>query len=342
MASVTRLMLEHPDERFSIRAISTFDDSATHIRLWVGVRGVAEAAWCTLRGRADVLHIHIAHGGSVVRKSIPLAAARLRNVPVIVHGHSFNFAGWMDRLPGFAKALVRTVLRPDLWLVLSSNLSVEYQACLGVPEDRIRVLHNPVRLNALPAIAKADNSVSIVSMGRLGKRKGSYDLIEALALLEPTVRERTQTVLAGDGEVAEVRDAASARGIADQVSVVGWIDTEQRDQLLRKGDIFVLPSYDEGLPMAVLEAMAAGLAIIATPVGGIPDAVADGVEGILVRPGDHLGLSRAIAILVEDEDLRARLAAAAADRARDFDITLWYQALSEIWIELVAASSKRG
>ena len=97
-------------------------------------------------------------------------------------------------------------------------------------------------------------------------------------------------MLAGDGDVEGVRQLAAPLG--DAVRVLSWIDPAERDRLLEASDVFVLPSHAEGLPMALLEAMAAGLPVIVTPVGGIPDAVTQGVDGVYVPPGDVEQLTR--------------------------------------------------
>lgn len=99
--------------------------------------------------------------------------------------------------------------------------------------------------------------------------------------------------MAGDGEVEQVRARVAERGLEDRVAVLGWVDGEKKLELLRNAAAVVLPSYHEGLPMAILEGMAAGKAIISTTVGAIPEVVTGG-NGTLVEPGDVIALAQAL------------------------------------------------
>ena len=108
MATVAALMQADPDPRVAIRTVPTYVDADTVTRLRVGITGMLLATWTVLRGRVDVLHVHLSHGGSVVRKAPVLWAARLRRVPALVHGHSFDFGGWLTGLPAPVQSVVRS------------------------------------------------------------------------------------------------------------------------------------------------------------------------------------------------------------------------------------------
>lgn len=340
MATVMGHMAAHPHA--AITVVPTFVDAGPVERIRVGVVGMLRAAVLVLAGRVDVLHVHLSHGGSVIRKALPLWAARLRGVPAVIHGHSFDFGGWLAGLPAPARAVVRAALPADRWLVLSTGLAAEYRAALHLPADRVQVLHNPVPAAATAAPDPAETAVlQVVSLGRLGERKGTYDLVSALAALPPDTLNRLHLTLAGDGEVDEVRAAVAAAGLGEAVTVTGWIDAAGRDRLLAASHVFALPSHHEGLPMALLEAMAAGLAPLTTPVGGIPDAVSDGIDGLLVPPGDPAALAAALTALVDDRAATAALATAARERAQEFDLETWYRRLESVWSELAGVRSVR-
>lgn len=337
MATVIRLMVDNPDPRFAVTAVTTFVDAGTTARLLTGVRGMVTAAVAIVSKRTDVVHVHLAHGGSVVRKALPLLAARICDVPTVVHAHSFNFAAWYAPLPVRVQRVVRWALRADRWLVLGQSLGDEYCRCLRLDAAAVQILHNPVVLpQTVRRPAPAGRRLSVLALGRLGHRKGTYDLLDAVESLPADVRARIRVRLAGDGEVAQVRAQVADRGLGDTVDIVGWLAPRERDEALRKADIFVLPSHDEGLPMALLEAMAHGLVPVTTPVGGIPEAVTDGVHGLLVPPGDPVRLAAALHLLVENDALRDTFARQARLRAAAFDIEGWRTQLAEVWTGVTA------
>ncbi len=331
MAAVIALMAAHPDERIRVTVVPTFVDEPRWRRLWVGVHGMVRATWLVLRGHTDVLHLHLAHGGSVIRKALPLCAARLTGIPTVVHAHSYDFGGWFDRLPPLFQAAVRRMLVADRWLVLGDGHVADYANRLRLTDSRISVLHNAVRIPDTPVTQFGAEPVHAVSMGRLGARKGSYDVIAAIDSLDATVRSRLRVTLAGDGDVDEVRAAVSRAGLGATIRVAGWLEPVARDELLCSAHVFVLPSYNEGLPVALLEAMAHGLAPVTTMVGSMGEVVSDRVDALIVNPGRPSEIAEALSALVTDEQLRARLGSAARDRASDFGLDLWYQRLTQLW-----------
>ena len=113
--------------------------------------------------------------------------------------------------------------------------------------------------------------------------------------------------MAGDREVEEARNLVESLNVSKQITFSGWIDTEARDQLLDQGSVFVLPSYNEVLPLSILEAMAWGLPVIVTPVGGISEIVNNGENRLVVEPSNTEQLSSAMKSLIVNEDLRTSL-----------------------------------
>ncbi len=327
------LMLANPSADVRTDNVATYVDSTRIRKLWVGVTGMLHASWLIGRRRVDVLHVHLAHGGSVVRKAVPMAVARRMGIPVVVHAHSYDFAGWYGRLPRPARGFVRHALAADHWLVLGTGLAAEYADRLGLDRRDVTVLYNPVRLPEVAAPQQDNGTVRIVTLGRLGQRKGSFDLIRAVAALPEGVRDRVTVTMCGDGDVDEARAAVRSEGLEKVITVAGWTSPQECADILSRAQIFALPSYSEGLPMALLEAMSHGLAPVCTPVGSIGEAITDGVDGVLVRPGDVPALTEALRNLVEDGDSRRRISAAARVKAAEFDIDAWYSRLDGIWRE---------
>ena len=120
-------------------------------------------------------------------------------------------------------------------------------------------------------------------------------------------------------------------GLEEKVTVLSWISPAERDQLLENADAFVLPSYNEGLPMSMLEAMAWGLPAIVTPVGGIPEVISDKQNGLLVQPGNQQQLVQAMQSLIEDERLRLALGTAGRNRVQSLDIKNYMSSLLKVY-----------
>jgi glycosyltransferase involved in cell wall biosynthesis len=163
--------------------------------------------------------------------------------------------------------------------------------------------------------------------------------VNAFAALPAAVRARARLVLAGNGDVDAIGKLAAPLG--DQVRVLPWVDSAERDRLLAQSDVFVLPSYNEGVPMSLLEAMAAGLPSISTPVGGIPDVMSHGVEGLLVEPARVTHLTSALATFINDDAERLAAGRRAHERARAFDVHAYARRLADIYQRIAPVSEMR-
>jgi glycosyltransferase involved in cell wall biosynthesis len=196
--------------------------------------------------------------------------------------------------------------------------------------DRIVILPNATRATRL--LHEPASDVRILFLGRIGPRKGVPQLIEALSGLPHEVA--WSAVIAGDGDLSESQAQITALGLSERVTLPGWVGPADVEVLFARSDILVLPSFDENLPMSVIEAMAAGLAVVTTPVGATEDIIAHGETGLLVPPGEVPPLREAIARLVADPELRFRLGEAARKvHAERLEITPYVDQLRRIWQE---------
>ena len=146
----------------------------------------------------------------------------------------------------------------------------------------------------------------LLFLGDIGHRKGIYDLIRALPD-NIEINSRGSACRWGRGDIDVVRRSAKELGIEKHVLLPGYVSGPEKFRLLAEAAIYVLPSYNEGVPISILEAMSVGLPIVTTPVGGIPDVIRDGEEGFLVSPGSIDQLARRIIELLGSEDLRKRM-----------------------------------
>jgi glycosyltransferase involved in cell wall biosynthesis len=174
----------------------------------------------------------------------------------------------------------------------------------------------------------------VVFLGRCEAMKGIFDLLEAGGALRaqvPTLRIEC----AGDGDLGKVQRYAQALNLGARVTLRGWLARGDGEDLLARAAVFALPSYAEGLPMSLLEAMAAGCPVVATPVGGIPDLVTHDVNGLLVPPGNPQALADALQRILRDRALAARLGNAARQTiANRFNAERSLERLEQVYAEL--------
>jgi glycosyltransferase involved in cell wall biosynthesis len=334
ISSVERLIVEHAGSGIGMRHIATMEDGSRWHKIVVFWRSLAQVRRALRSDEPMVVHIHFSARGSAVRKVI-LAWLTLRaGRPLILHAHSGSFDQFYERQPIFIQGVLSSVLgRADKLVVLSSYWREFYSKRCGVDGGRIIVLHNPVALPKTVPDRTQRRQVQLLFLGRLSEHKGAFDLLRAYLALPQPLRERTRLVFAGDGKVEELRAAARVAG--DSVEVHSWIDTQRRDALLEQSDVFVLPSYYEGVPMALLEAMAHGMPVITTKVGGIPDIVHDQVEGLLLTPGEHENLVDALTRMIEDRDTRLAFGRNARARAEHFDIDRYSTDLLRLYRQML-------
>ncbi|WP_244487680.1 MULTISPECIES: glycosyltransferase family 4 protein [unclassified Aureimonas] len=298
-------------EAENVTLIHSYTDAGTIARQILLLRALASYIWTLATKRVDLVHIHAAMRGSFWRKGLFSSLARMFKVPVILHLHGSEmklFYG--SQRPAVQKMIRGHLEKADRVVVLSQSWK-DFVSSIA-PAARISVVPNYVTLPDLPGQA-AQNPRDILFLGLIGPRKGTFDLIESFASIVPN-HEGARLIIGGNGQVDEAAVLIRERGLDGHAVLAGWVDGAKKTELLATSGIYALPSYNEGLPMSVLEAMAAGLAVVTTRVGGIPELVTDGVDGILLEPGDRVGLSRALDALLGDDKMRRRIAE--AGRAR--------------------------
>jgi glycosyltransferase involved in cell wall biosynthesis len=260
--------------------------------------------------------------------------------PLVLHAHGGYFDKFHRSLPAALRRTVNGILqRANVLIALSSRWRDFYVNECEVSPSHVAVLPNAVRWSPEVPNRAGRRQVQFLFLGRMCENKGSYDLVNAFAALPENLRARAQLVLAGDGDLPAIRKLAAPLG--DRVRVLSWIDSAERERLLAQSDVFVLPSYNEGVPMSLLESMAAGLPAIVTPVGGIPDVLRHGVEGLMVEPRRVADLSAAMAKLIDDDAERLACGKRAHERARQFEVHAYARQLADIYQRIAPVAEYR-
>lgn len=287
---------------WNVRYLASYERPGMLTQMPVMAGALAAFVWLLLRGQVRLLHVHAASRGSFWRKSVFCALARRFGVPYVFHLHSGEFPVFYARECGpRAQRWVRRTLEGAHALVA---LTGQWQAALAqiAPGASITVLGNPVRVPALlPAmpVVSARQPPRLLFLGRLRDKKGVYDLVRAM----PAILARhpgAVLTLAGDGDLDGTVLLARALNVGHAVRLPGWVDGAAKDALLADATLLLLPSYFEGLPVCILEAMAEGIPVVASAVGGIPEVLDHGRCGVLHAAGDIDALAQAVLALLDD------------------------------------------
>jgi glycosyltransferase involved in cell wall biosynthesis len=325
-------------QAWNVDFVATHRGGSSGVRIITFFAGFAAFVWRIARRRVSLVHLHTSHYGSFPRKGMLLWIATAVGVPVVLQVHAGEFPVFYRRMPSFVRWLIRcTLSRADTVVALGENCASQLRAI--APSARVVSISNGVRITDEGSPTGRSGPVHVVFLGRMCEAKGTFVLLDAWARLHTGDRglPAARLTIAGDGDVDGVRACVSRLGIGDSVDVKAWLSPPEVAALLRAADVLALPSRFEGQPMAVLEAMAHGLCIVASPVGGICDLLEDGTSGVLVPPDDVDRLTHALRTVVADGALRARLGGAALARARDrFDIEVVWRRFDGLYRDLLA------
>lgn len=289
-------------------------------RLTLAVRRICRFVWQLLRRRPDCVLLFASIGGSLVEKGLMAWIARALRVPALMFPRGGPLLDQAQQ-SGFSRAWIRWSFAGATTVLCQGTAWQDFAIrTLRFPRENAPLVPNWTATDRLIAIGRArfvnpnEGPVCLLFLGWLDEEKGILELLEACA----GIRHEAPFVLvvAGGGkDEARAHQLVEEKGLTGLVRFVGWVHGAEREQILRDADVFVLPSWSEGLPNAMVESMAAGLAVVVSAVGNVPTAVKDGVEGLLVQPRDVPGLELALAAVVRDPMLRSALAKRGHQRA---------------------------
>jgi len=295
-----------------------------------------------VKRRATIVHLNTSLNARAYWRDLAyLMVAKLCGIRVVYQVHGGLLPQQFSGDSGVLSALLRATLRlADVILVLAQSELAAYRAF--VPSHPVVAVPNAIDCRRYATLLRPRSCapdgqarLQIAYVGRLAREKGLYELLQAVHATRTQGLQPRLTIAGGGPEEAALKRYAVQLGLASEVEFVGPVFGEDKLRLLVAADVFVLASYSEGLPYALLESMAAGAPVVATPVGAIPDVVADGVHGLLVPPGDAAAIARALAQLASDRNLQARMSAACRSRVSStYSIEHLSESLRRIYVEL--------
>lgn len=307
-AVVNNYYREGLDKKVNLRYIGTMVDGSK-------LRKLMRAASAYLRFLAalpgmDILHVNMAADASFYRKKVFIDTAALFHKKILIHEHGGDFQSfYYGKSTEKGRASIKKTLnKAQVFIALSEEWADFFEPI--VDKEKIAVLENAVPIPAEPITSYEGHS--LLFLGRLCKEKGVSELLDAVSMLAgeyPGVK----LYLGGVWEDDSLKKKADK--LRGNVEYLGWIDEAQKNLYMQKCSLFVLPTYFEGQPISLLEAMAKGMAVISTNVGGIPQMLRNGQEGILIPPKDARALYESICGLIDDVHTKKRYGTNARARA---------------------------
>ncbi len=298
---------EQPSTAAQLRPLDTRSGGPAVFSAWFLLVALIRIIMGRISGRLAGVHVNVAERLSLIRKGTIVVLCKVIGVPVVVHLHA-QMKSFYHRVPAPFRWFARWVFNAaDGVVVLGPSAHKFVLEDLGVPPERVELVYNGV---PEPIAARREFDPqgvrNVLFLGRLDKLKGVSDLIAAIA--QPGFdRERLCVKVAGGGDIAAYEAQARALGVDDIVKFQGMCDQAQVASLLAQADVLVLPSYDEVLPLVILEALANGVAVVCTPVGEVSAVLTDNVNTRFIKPGDVPGIARELQAVLADRALMETL-----------------------------------
>ncbi|MCE7066594.1 glycosyltransferase family 4 protein [Dyadobacter sp. CY326] len=249
-----------------------------------------------------IVHIHGAHYGSFYRKFLVFLVGKLFGKKLIYHSHGSDFHIFYNNANPLTRKLIQIFFRNiDLVICLSKQWKTFFEANFKL--KNIIVLENIIDPADSSLPKERSQHLRLLFLGFIGERKGIFDLLEVIKNNKEYFNDKLELTIGGNGETKKLEAFIKEYQLENIVKFKGWISGEDKKALLQKSDVYILPSYNEGLPISILEAMSHSMPIISTSVGGISEILTSNVNGFLVKPGDSEAILSSIKAFINNPDL---------------------------------------
>ena len=302
MVSVVKNYLSFDDwGEYQIKYVPTHFATNKYILICFFIYKIVVIFFLLIFGHYELVHLHTAERGSFWRKSAIARLAHAMGVKVVMHHHAAEFEDFYEKCSEKQRLSIKKTLEMvDLNIVLSKRLIPMIKG--KAPNANVVFLYNAV--HTFPCNNYNANAKNVLFLGELGQRKGVYDLLQVILKLDDKIAKDIKFYLCGNGEVEKVRETIEKLGVQHRIAHLGWIDKDEKTAIFSNTMINALPSYNEGLPMTILETMAQGIPNISTSIASIPEVIENGKTGYMVQPGDVEELAKIIERLISDKKSR--------------------------------------
>jgi len=248
-----------------------------------------------------VVHLHCAKKGSFYRKYIFFKIARLFNKKVVFHIHSGEFHLFYLNSNTIIKRMIEKILVESDAVIVLTNDWKEYFSENFITTNIVTV-NNIVPFQEKNATI-VNHKLHLLFLGRIGNRKGIFDLIDSIKKYKDRFKGSIKLFIGGDGEIKKLKKKIIESKLEDEVTYLGWVKGDEKQELLEKCDIIILPTYVEGLSITLLEGMSFGKALISTNTGGVNRLLVNNKNGIKIEPGDIDSMADAIQYYIDNKNM---------------------------------------
>lgn len=329
------------NQNINYKYVSTTSKCGTLKKIFLYMNGLREFVTAVIFNRPDIIHLHVSKGGSILRKSLLETISIIFHIPTILHLHNY-----LPQLEGtgisstYGVTLTGWILKQIFrWMLTQAagniSLSPLYTKSIRPLTSNLKFyeIYNPVNCQLFKPKSQDSKYPVVLFIGDFTKRKGAIDLLKSIPIVKknyPNVRY----IFCGVDANKEFYNTALSDGLLEYIELPGFVSNQKKIDLFMGATIFALPSYEEGVPMAILEAMAAGLPTVTTPVGGIPDILTNNENTIFVNPGNIVELSKAIIQLLDNKQFRMKMGKNNQTKAKQmFDVPVYLNMLNEVYFK---------
>lgn len=290
--------------------------------------------------KIDIIHIHTASYTSFWEKCLYIQCAKRAGKKIVLHIHGALFKEFYLNGSSLSKKLIQRQLRLCDAIIVLSKAWKEFFAHL-VDERRLHVVHNGINLSPFAVTQQKSGVVSFLHMGEVGRRKGIYDILDVIGILKSENIDVYFDIV-GPGELDAVNEIIAEKELQQFIRLHGPQFGAQRFDYFYRAHCFILASYAEGFPIALIEALAAGLPVVSTTVGGIPDLIQHEQHGFLCQPGDISALAGYIKKLVSQKRVREEISQTNKQTAFEyFDIHRCAEKISNVYQSIYSSHRNR-
>ena len=299
---------------------SQAEDYGSLGKAFLAARALAKFVFVCRRRRSEIVYVHLGSNASLYRESVFIRLAKIFGKKVFTHFHAGDIENYYPFQSKIGRKFIRQAIRSsDKIIAVSEESAGQLRNITG--SSNIFVSPNAIDTSVFKPGKRSsderqtDQTVRLLFVGAIGKLKGEKDLIEALAILRDRYSDIKVSFLGYGAE--NLKSYCEQLKVHHFIEFLGAVSMTERIGFFQKADIFVLPTYAEAMPMSVIEAMAAGLPVISTTVGGIPELIENGVDGLLYAPGDVNALAEKISFLLDNKNIRIEIGKKARVKANE-------------------------